>query len=353
MAKKTTEIPVNLEEQYYQITPAILASFPKYRPAVDLYHFNEAAQSLVIFAQKGQRLSNEQVEDAARLCAEGTLFVARSDHKIYAKHICKQLDLVLVDEHLTPKEISTIFIEALTMRLTEFFEQPIMVTYEALRSDIMVLTEYLSQDYHRIKSLMRRLLLEHNLVNHSINSGIIGLWLYGQMHKGDLVRKSLDRTAEGMFLHDMGMSRLPQFIRDKTQVLTPEEKQKLIQHPLIGMKIVAKLAIGHDPLTQCVMEHHERLDGSGYPRKIGAAEISPLGRFCAVVDSFAAMITKRPYAEPMPPLEAAAALLKDSGKYDERFSKAMQTGWMLENIPAPQPAAPAADAPAQETASPQ
>ena len=127
MAQKDIQPETNIEEKYYQITTAILASFPKYRPSVTLFYFNEAAQSLSVFAQQGQRLTNEQVEKAAELCAEGSLFVARSDHRIYAKHICKQLDLVLVDEHLTQREIATIFIEGLAMRMREFFDQPINI----------------------------------------------------------------------------------------------------------------------------------------------------------------------------------------------------------------------------------
>ncbi len=90
-----TAVPASISEEYYQISQAILESFPKYRLPLDLFVFKDDIAQLVTYSKKDTRLKNEQVEEIHQLCAEGDLFVSRADHPIYSRHIVKQLDLVL------------------------------------------------------------------------------------------------------------------------------------------------------------------------------------------------------------------------------------------------------------------
>ena len=125
MAAQKRDVPQNINEEYYQISSEILSSFPKYRPPVDLFTFREDICVLAPYCRKGDRLTNAQVEELAKLCAEGSLFVSRSDHPIYSRHIVKQLDLVLQDRNLKEAEIVEICIRALVMRYSEFYAQPV------------------------------------------------------------------------------------------------------------------------------------------------------------------------------------------------------------------------------------
>ncbi len=303
-------VPDNISEEYYQISPDILNSFSKYRPPVDLYQYREEIKALYPFSRKGQRLTNEQVEQVQALCAAQELFVSRTDHPIYSEHIVKQVDLVLLDANLKDGEVADIMIRALHMRLKDFFDQPVMPVFETLYRDLMVFTEYLSQDRHKIKLFMRRLYTEHSLVNHSVNCLIVGSWIFlNGFAATDFKRRHFDRCALGLLLHDFGMSKVPAFILSKTSALKPEERDKIVLHPLAGLKSLQKLNLGFDELSQAIMEHQERVDGTGYPQKI--KELSKFGSMVAVVDSFCAMITKRPYAEALPPVEAAKALSAD------------------------------------------
>ncbi|MBG0775064.1 MAG: HD domain-containing protein [Desulfovibrionaceae bacterium] len=319
MCAHKSSVPDNITEEYYQISLAILDSFPKYRPPLDLFVFKEDVCQLQTYSRKGQRLTNEQVEEINNLCQTGDLFVSRSDHPVYSKHICKQLDLVLVDANLKEAEIADIFFQALPARLEEFFDQPVQAVYERLDADIMVLTEYLNEDQHRIKALMRRLKTAHTLPNHSMNTAVVGLWLLFRTRK-ELRRRDLDRTAQGLFLHDLGMSKVPQFIRDKTVPLTKEDREKVVAHSLTGARIMGKLGIKHDEIMQCILEHHERLDGSGYPRKTADQQISSIGQLAAAADSFCAMITDRPYAKAMEPAEAGRELVKAERLYNRKYT---------------------------------
>ncbi len=328
MAKIKSTVPDNITEEYYQINPDILTSFPKYRPPIDLFEFKEDVAQLAPFFRKGQRLRNEQVEAIQDMCDAGILFVSRADHPVYSKHICKQLDLILVDENLKEAEISDIILQALQMRLEAFFEQPIQTVLDKLYTDILVTTQHLDGDPFRIKPLVRRLLPEHNLVNHSINSGLVGLWLYLKSKNNNYIRKEFDRTAVALFLHDMGMCKIPAFLLTKTNPLTPDERTKIQGHPIIGAQMAQKLGLVFDEIKMCVLEHHERLDGSGYPRKTKDREVSRLGRICALADSFCAMTTKRPHAAAMSPADAAQALVQDRARYDIELSRMLQSAFV-------------------------
>jgi HD-GYP domain-containing protein (c-di-GMP phosphodiesterase class II) len=325
MSALKSNIVDNLDEEYYQISPQILESFPKFRPPLNLFVFKEDVAQIQTLKKAGERMDKVFQEQLASLCAEGQVFVSRTDYPIYSKHISKQLDLVLVDKNLKEHEIAEIFKHALTGRISEFLEQPVKAVFDLLYQDLMVLTEYLWADLNRIKSLVRRIYREHDLTKHSFNTGALGLWLFEKMYPGAYNRRVYDKIALAMFLHDMGMSKIPPFIVNKPKPLTNDERQKVNMHPLVGSKIALKLGLKFDEMQQAIMEHHERLDGSGYPAK--STNPSPLGRVMAVTDSFCAMITKRPYAEAKSVEEAVRELVSMENKYDPKVVGHLNTSF--------------------------
>lgn len=320
-------------EEYYQISEAILSSFPKYRPPLDLFRFKEDIAQLQLFIKKDTRISNEQIEENFALCKEGNLFVSRADFPIYSKHILKQLDLVLVDRNLKEGEVADITLDALGRRLADFFAQPVKPVYDQLHEAAQVVTEYLWQDRHRLRLYIRRLRTgDHSFVSHALNSFVIGLWLLCKTQGEELRRKEFDRVAMGMLIHDVGMTKVPSFIITKAAPLKPEEREKIPPHPIIGMKIAQKLEMVTDEIKGTVLEHQERLDGSGYPQHLKGAAISRLGRLAAVADSFAAMIQKRPYAEAMSPMDAARELAADKARYDPVFTTPLMAAWTVNDF---------------------
>ncbi len=331
-AKGKMDVPDGLNEEYYQISPDILQSFNKFRPPLNIFMFKEEVGRVAPFYQVGGRLTKEQIEILAEMVKEGLIFVSRSDHPVYVKHIAYQLDLVLIDRNLKEREIADIFVEALTMRLNEFFDQPIVAVKEKLWTDLMVLTEYLWNDPFRIKALAKRLHTEHSLARHSVNCGILGLAMYIRMKsdsfsKGDITRNHFNRLTAGFFLHDLGMTKIPAFIREKPKPLTTDERTKVDKHPMVGYEMLSKLDLKYKEIEGCVLEHHERINGKGYPQKKSGREITQLGRICAAVDSYCAMITKRAHAEALDPQKAAAVISRDQA-YDPEVTKNIQA-WAL------------------------
>jgi len=114
-------------------------------------------------------------------------------------------------------------------------------------------------------------------------------------------------------LHDVGKIGIREDILNKPGRLTPEEFEHVKQHVQIGLAILAPLSHLRTPLNY-VEHHHERWDGTGYPRPLAGDDI-PLGaRILCAADTFDALTSKRAYRDPMAPVAALEHLKVDVGK---------------------------------------
>jgi putative nucleotidyltransferase with HDIG domain len=112
-------------------------------------------------------------------------------------------------------------------------------------------------------------------------------------------------------LHDVGKINTPRAVLHKPGRLTDIELELIELHPVDGAEIVSTLA--EPELTAMVRHHHERLDCSGYPDRLGAGEI-PLGaRIIAVADTFDAITSTRPYRPARTDQEALEILEREAG----------------------------------------
>jgi putative nucleotidyltransferase with HDIG domain len=118
----------------------------------------------------------------------------------------------------------------------------------------------------------------------------------------------LTLICEAALLHDIGKNFVPQDILNSKNKLTDEEWSTLRDHARIGAEHLAQYDVD-ELLIRVAGEHHERLNGSGYPYGKKGDEIHPISKICAVVDSFDAMTALRPYKKNVrTPLEALEVL---------------------------------------------
>ncbi len=129
--------------------------------------------------------------------------------------------------------------------------------------------------------------------------------------------ESIHRVRIGSMLHDVGKIGISDGILLKPGSLTPDEYTAMKEHPLVGERMLRGVRTLRSELA-AVSEHHERLDGSGYPRGLHGEEISMIGRIVAVADAFDAMTSTRPYREAMSFDEAIRQLLSAGDKFDSR-----------------------------------
>lgn len=100
-------------------------------------------------------------------------------------------------------------------------------------------------------------------------------------------------------VHDIGKIGLPPGLLEKPGALTLEERRQMEQHSEIGERILAKVE-DYEEIARIVRHHHERIDGEGYPDRIGGDAIPVISRIIAVADAYNAMTSDRPYRDAMP-----------------------------------------------------
>jgi putative nucleotidyltransferase with HDIG domain len=121
-------------------------------------------------------------------------------------------------------------------------------------------------------------------------------------------------------LHDIGKFVLPDSIlKSSRRALTEADWEQIRTHPLEGAKIVSQID-GYAPIGDVILAHHERMDGTGYPRGLKGDEIPELARIIAVADTYDAMTSRDSYREPVSSQEAIFELRRVSGtQLDGRF----------------------------------
>jgi putative two-component system response regulator len=136
----------------------------------------------------------------------------------------------------------------------------------------------------------------------------------------DLSDDDLVALGRGGYFHDIGKIALPDAILLKPGALTPEEFERVKEHPVIGDRLCGDLRALHH-VRSIVRHHHERLDGSGYPDGLKGDEIPLLAQIIGVVDVYDAMTTNRPYRAARSSEEAL-----------EELSREVARGWRRSDL---------------------
>jgi len=133
--------------------------------------------------------------------------------------------------------------------------------------------------------------------------------------------KELDEMSILAILHDIGKIGISDNILQKPEPLTEDEWLEMRKHPEIGYRI-AQNNIDLAPISECILSHHERWNGKGYPRGLCAEEIPILSRILAVVDAFDAMTNDRIYRKATSIDEAVAEIIRNAGtQFDPVIAK--------------------------------
>lgn len=143
--------------------------------------------------------------------------------------------------------------------------------------------------------------LENYTVTHSINVTIFSLIL-GMASK--ISRTDLINLGIGAFLHDIGKIFISSEILNKPDKLTREEFEVVQGHTYIGYKKALKIAGIHQVIPRIILEHHERLDSSGYPNGKNDKDIHLYAQIVAVCDVYEALTSKHVYRSDFLPHEA-------------------------------------------------
>ena len=155
------------------------------------------------------------------------------------------------------------------------------------------------------------------------HSRAVSLWCRRLARRLALPEEQCIFVARGGMLHDIGKTTTPASILLAARGLSDDEYAIMREHASVGGELAR--AVEHlQPFVPLVRNHHERIDGDGYPDHLRGSEISQHVRIVAVADCFNAMIGRRPYRPPMSPATALEQLVKHKGtQFDPLVVEAM------------------------------
>lgn len=158
------------------------------------------------------------------------------------------------------------------------------------------------------------------LVSHSTRTTVLSI-VVGAALK--LPNHRLIELGTAALLHEIGMVRLPPQLYMASRQLSPQERKSITAHPILGYNVLKEKQV---PLavSLAALEHHERMNGTGYPRGIAGDKISLYSRIIAVACSFDAVTASRPFKEARDGYSGMVDLLKNEGKkYDDTVIRAL------------------------------
>ena len=117
-------------------------------------------------------------------------------------------------------------------------------------------------------------------------------------------------------LHDIGKSKIPNEILNKPGRLTEDEFDIMKQHSVFGYRILQQKKDIKESIKLAVLQHHEKINGNGYPMGVGVTQITPFAKILSVVDIYDALVTERPYKEGFSPRDAVEMLMAMTAELD-------------------------------------
>lgn len=163
------------------------------------------------------------------------------------------------------------------------------------------------KDARVVKCLMKIKQFDDAIYRHSLDVGIIASIICAFKHVKPALLNAI--TLSG-FLHDMGKINVDYNILNKSEKLSAEEFEQIKLHTFYGHNILLEEGFSEE-IAGVAFKHHEKLDGSGYPRGYTEYGIDTASQFIAVCDIYSALTEKRPYRKKLTPQEALELMHKD------------------------------------------
>lgn len=255
------------------------------------------------------------------------------------KEECREVDIITRDGRdkfviilpLADRETAEKIVKNIRIRINneakkyEIFSAAIgFETKEDIADDILDIYEQAESNMYKDKLLMKNSVRDRNvqaIVNalykisdieqeHANNVSLISEKIALAM---GVPRYEVEQIKTAALLHDVGNISIDPAILTKEGKYTEEEWEILRRHPEAGYRILSTSGV-YKHIAKYVLEHHERWDGTGYPKGLKEEEILLPARIIAVADSFDAMTTEKPYKKAYTFDEAIAELKKNAGK---------------------------------------
>ncbi|MBA4422137.1 MAG: hypothetical protein C0390_03415 [Syntrophus sp. (in: bacteria)] len=198
---------------------------------------------------------------------------------------------------------------ALTM-MNSLLEQPTAKNIQTAKEAIIQIVELILTDDDTTSYLTKITSYDFSTYTHSVNVGLLAVSMAKLLFRGSNAH-NMHEMGIGFFLHDLGKVGIDPAIINKPGRLTTDEMTVIRSHPTIGFKILEDAHRLSEECKTIVLQHHERYDGTGYPKQLRGDEIHLYGKICSMADVFDALTSNRPYRKKMDPFDALILMKKE------------------------------------------
>ena len=252
------------------------------------------------------------LEDLNRLQSRGVnqLYISKESRRRYQKYLRKLATSVGKSEIPLSARASALNEVVRDVMHSAFMTGDTDQTISAAEKLGLLAAEIITRDEFSVNGLFDVLHHDYATFTHSTNVAFYCGLLASEL---GFSCSEIEQITTGGLLHDLGKLEIDEAILCKPGKLDDGEYRKIKMHPLIGFRKLASRPGLSEGQILMSYQHHERIDGKGYPVGIVGKEIHPWARLCAVVDVFEALTSHRPYRTPMTHSKAIAVLKRDSG----------------------------------------
>lgn len=210
-----------------------------------------------------------------------------------------------------PFEKAEIFYYLAYRRLRVAYKNPGTISVFGIKQIAKILVEQILVDKKIVEQIF--VIMQDNIyktmenpeciIMHSLNVGILATFFVAKILE-HISRSIMKNVSLSYFFHNVGMMRMPQKIMDFTGPLAGDQWPLVRQHPYLGLEMMKEIKEIPSEMVYIVRDHHERLDGKGYPRLLRGEGIHFFVKVCSIIDAFDAMISPRTYRNAYSILEA-------------------------------------------------
>ncbi|MCH7994133.1 MAG: HD domain-containing protein [Planctomycetes bacterium] len=276
----------------------------------------------VLYRRGGAAVS---LPDFERIGEHGiqTLYVRSDDLHRCERSIEDRLDAILASQHVSPADKAEIVHSAGRSVARDLVTSSTTVqNLERTSRIIDTMIHCVLNDPATSASLLQMARYERATASHMFLVATLGVALGAEAFGED--HEFLKEVGLAGMLHDLGKLSIPLEILNKPTKLTREEMQIVQHHPIESVRLIGDESHVTPAVRQMILQHHERIDGRGYPIGLTDGDLLDGSRVLTIVDSFHALIGRRTYRAALSIEEANRVLISQKGK---QFDEALLNCW--------------------------
>ncbi len=230
-----------------------------------------------------------------------------------------QLLAALHDSKMKPEARAKAVYDHSRELMKRLLDSPTAENLKASKKVIGSITDLILSDDQTASNMMRITSHDFYTYTHSINVGVTSIMLAKALFRNSDAH-DMHELGAGFFLHDIGKVNIRAGIINKPGKLTDDEMRHMRSHPYKGYKMLEKSGQLSEESRIIILQHHERADGTGYPKQLHNREIHIYGKICCIADVFDALTSERSYKKALTLFEALM-LMKE--QMADHFDKKM------------------------------